>query len=1302
MGIKKTCQILLFGLLLPLIGLFFPNNNTIESATAVTLSVSPLKSSLPVGGDFWVNINVSAVTDLNFYQFNVEYDPAVIQMASVEGGEAVTGGRITDGTTGTVKNISVIWNYVTGAGKVRIIGNLNAVLNNGAKGTGYLARMHFIVTGIAGEQSDITPRNVVMRNTVPASIPQNAPVWGTISVSYPPVIVNIDAPTNLAVGGRFTARVNISLISNFKAFQFVLSYNPAVIRIIGDEGGFEGVKPGLIESTVIPIDMWGYLGSPGTVGVLGNIPADLSATGEGYITEIEFQIIGSLGASTQLNFIDIPFFEKHLINELDDKFESVTWINSQLNVNSLCSIVTNSRLPRGEVGLNYTQPLSAWGGTAPYTWSIQSGTLPQNVILDPNTGIISGIPTAAFGPAAVTIQINDAAGHSAIKAMILTILSPPAISTTSLHIGEIGITYSQSMLAAGGATPYTWIVQSGTLPPGLTLTSTGVINGTPVLPGGEYNLVLAVIDALGGMASSAFTLTVIAEPVITSKSPLPVGEVGIYYSQALTYLGGTLPFTWSVSAGALPRGLILDSGSGVISGTPTSTSVGSTTVTFRFVDAHNRIATKTLSMTIVAKPKITTTVIPDKEVGTNYNFTLGLSGGAYPVTWSIQTGVLPEGLALNSGTGNISGVPTKAKGPVSLTFRVFDSLGGVAVTTLAMTILPGPQITTTVLANGEVGASYSKTLAAQKGKTPYQWLVLSGNLPQGLVLNSKTGAISGKPAVEVGPIWVKFQVVDSAGGSATKDISMTIQGAPQITSNALAEGIAGVTYKQTLGAVKGVPPYKFKIHSGALPSGLTLNVGGSISGKPTKAAGPYVVTFKVTDSLGGNSTKGLSMMIYPGLSITNSALASGEAGVAYSQTLVASGGGTIYTWSTTKGTLPAGLLLDKYTGKITGKPLKTTKSTSITFQVTDNLGGKAARALSIAIVPGPSITTTALSDAEVGFAYNQPLTVIDGTVPYLWSIESGALPDGLTIDKNTGIISGNPVAAAGPLSVTIKVTDSSGSTAMKKFTMSVVNGPSITTTSLANAQVGKSYSQPLAVTGGVSPYVWAKKSGNLPTGIKFTAATGVLSGTPATAGGPYLITFMVTDKLGVSITKQLSLSVAPKLAITTTVLAKGEPGVYYSQLLAAIGGTTPYTWSKISGNLPKGLSLNPATGEIYGTPTAVGGPTNAVFKVTDKAGGTNTKSLSITIVALPSITTAYLNQGKAGNSYTQNLAATNGVAPYTWSIEAGTLPKGLTLNSAKGTITGKPTEKTSGISLTIKVTDSAGGSATRNFTLKIN
>ena len=241
--------------------------------------------------------------------------------------------------------------------------------------------------------------------------------------------------------------------------------------------------------------------------------------------------------------------------------------------------------------------------------------------------------------------------------------------------------------------------------------------------------------------------------------------------------------------------------------------------------------------------------------------------------------------------------------------------------------------------------------------------------------------------------------------------------------------------------------------------------------------------------------------------------------------------------------------------------------------------------------------------------------VSGGTAPYTWSVTSGLLPPGLALNSTTGVISGTPTTAGGPTSVTFRVTDSVGATASKSLAITIVAGPSITTSSLPNGEVSIAYSQTLAATGGTAPYTWSVTSGALPAGLALNSTTGVISGTPTTAGGPTSVTFKATDAVGGTASKSLAITIIAGPSITTSSLPNGEVSIAYSQTLAATGGTAPYTWSVTAGALPAGLALNSSTGVISGTPTAAGGPTSVAFKATDAAGGTASKSLAITIVA---------------------------------------------------------------------------------------
>lgn len=271
--------------------------------------------------------------------------------------------------------------------------------------------------------------------------------------------------------------------------------------------------------------------------------------------------------------------------------------------------------------------------------------------------------------------------------MILTLLAgcgvtinkrPTAltITTTSLAAGTVGTAYSATLAATGGITPYTWAVSSGSLPAGLTLSTSGTISGTPTAEGSSTFTILVTDSFIpkANTASESFTLTINATKLsITTTSPLPNGTIGTAYSDTLAATGGTTPYSWSLASGSsLPTGLSLNS-SGVISGTPTTSGTTSFTVQVTDTSSPVQTATANLSLTISpAKLVITTTSLPSGQVGVVYpGATLGASGGVPPYTWSVSTPPLPPGLTL-SAAGDLTGTPTVSSS-TSPTFVVTDS-----------------------------------------------------------------------------------------------------------------------------------------------------------------------------------------------------------------------------------------------------------------------------------------------------------------------------------------------------------------------------------------------------------------------------------------------------------------------------------------------------------------------------------------------------------------------------------------------------------------------------------------------------
>ncbi len=148
----------------------------------------------------------------------------------------------------------------------------------------------------------------------------------------------------------------------------------------------------------------------------------------------------------------------------------------------------------------------------------------------------------------------------------------------------------------------------------------------------------------------------------------------------------------------------------------------------------------------------------------------------------------------------------------------------------------------------------------------------------------------------------------------------------------------------------------------------------------------------------------------------------------------------------------------------------------------------------------PTITTTSLPDGTVNAAYSSHVNATGGTSPYTWAIASGQLPVGLGIDSGTGVISGTPTGAPGTSAFTVRVTGQDSLSSTKSLSIRVANPLTLATTSLPNGSEGTAYSQSLAATGGTTPYAWSIVAGSLPAGLAMNASTGVIAGTPTSAG----------------------------------------------------------------------------------------------------------------------------------------------------------------------------------------------------------
>ncbi|MBI2815785.1 MAG: putative Ig domain-containing protein [Acidobacteria bacterium] len=629
-----------------------------------------------------------------------------------------------------------------------------------------------------------------------------------------------------------------------------------------------------------------------------------------------------------------------------------------LTVNPPLSVATNA-LPGATVSTFYHVFLSASGGnSSSYTWAITSGTLPVGFTLAPTIGAISGTPST-LGTSNFTVQVTDGNGQTASRALQITVFAAGfVVSTTSMPSGTVGTAYSGNLFATGGGEPYSWSINSGTLPAGLTLiASTGAISGTPTTAG-TFNFTAMATDSNLNTATRALSILInspSATLTITTAS-LPNGTQGTAYSAQLTASGGTMPYSWSLATGTLPAGLTLTASTGAISGTPST--AGTSSFTVRVTDASAQTTTRALSITIDAAGAtltVTTASLPAGTQNTAYSAQLSATGGLAPYSWNIATGILPPGVGLTASTGAISGTPT-VTGTFSFTARVTDANAQTATRALSITINAAGAaltVTNTSLPAGTQGTVYNAQLTASGGTAPYSWNIATGILPPGLGLTASTGTISGTPTV-VGTFSFTARVTDADAQTATRALSITISApgaALAITNTSLPAGTQNTAYSAQLSATGGTAPYSWSIATGALPAGLTLIAStGAISGTPT-ATGTSSFTIRVTDVNAQTATRALSITISASsatLAVTTTFLPAGTQNTAYNAQLTASGGTAPYTWSIATGTLPAGLTLTESTGAISGTPTATGTS-NFTVEVSDSAANAATRALSITI-----------------------------------------------------------------------------------------------------------------------------------------------------------------------------------------------------------------------------------------------------------------------------------------------------------------------------------------------------------------
>ncbi len=703
-------------------------------------------------------------------------------------------------------------------------------------------------------------------------------------------------------------------------------------------------------------------------------------------------------------------------------------------------------------------------------------------------------------------------------------------------------------------------------------------------------------------------------------------------------------------------------------------------------------------------------------------FATGFPGA---ITWTVESGSLPPGLNLESGTGRIYGDPTT---PGNYTF-VLKATSGQASATKSVTILINGQ---NVVATNPPLVSAVDNNQLMAGGAPVNIRMTGSNLTGATIAatqgflnitnvrvvsdNEITASISASASATSG---LHILTVTANGRSMPVNFYVTAAEAGYITGSTTHAPInEGQTFDYSY--TTNIPGATWSVTSGQLPPGLTFT-NGRLSGTVTRS-GDYGFTIEARNGIGTVASKNVALQVVQ-VTAVNQPYVSNVTGnsAAKGQTVILTVNGNY---------LNGGVISSLDSNVFTVTPgASTANSVTATVAVSNNatpgnynlrflVGGQVTTidftVTQTQVANTLTISTPTLPGGRVGTAYSQTLTAT-GATGVTWSLASGSLPAGLSL-SSAGVISGTPSAAA-TSTFTVKASAAGQTYVTKQFTIIVSTAtttgaaPTITSAAtLPSAQVGVAYNRTLT---GTNVSSWAVTTGTLPAGLSLSSA-GVISGTPTTAKTT-ATTFTVTATgNGQTVNQAFTIpSVIPAAstgnpgATTTTTL--GNTNLNTTTPSNPSGGTPTYVTSTLfnttTGGGGGGGSTTTGGGSLFNTTT--GGGTGGATTTTNGTTGTGSPISNNldTSTGNASISTAgTLPSGRVGEFYQNGNFKLVAICPtsniFQWSITEGRLPAGMTL-AFTGELRGTPTQSGT-FTFRAQATSQIGlASASRVFTITI-